>query len=111
MKVISISNYVHKSEHIEHPFGDSETVPGQAESISALLYKYQRGIIPPINKKAYYDENANLDFINPLQTSSDPLTTRQDMLTDLDYVKSVIQNSTSTVQTPEVPATTQSSSE
>lgn len=92
--------------HIEHPIGDSETIPGQSESIPSLLHKYQRGIMPPVTKQAYYEDNANLDFINPLQTSVDPLTTRQDMVSDLDSVKEYLSNIKPVDQPPIPPVQT-----
>lgn len=54
-------NFKTDSLHLEKVTGESETVQGDSYTIQELMQKHTQGIMPPVGKQPYYDENPDID--------------------------------------------------
>lgn len=68
------------------PTKPSQTVPDMSMSIPQILDKYQRGIDPNVGLRPIYDDD-DIEVINPMRNTDDPLTERQNMQLEFDYWK------------------------
>lgn len=68
------------------PTKPSQTVPDMSMSIAQILDKYQRGIDPNVGLQPIYDDD-DIDVINPMRNTDDPLTERQNMQLEFNYWK------------------------
>lgn len=69
----SVVNYDYKAEKAEYNSGELITQPGESYTIQELLAKHARGIMPPVERPVYYDNN-DLDDIDQTKRPDFDLT-------------------------------------
>ncbi|MBA7535645.1 hypothetical protein ES705_27903 [subsurface metagenome] len=59
--------YELKKAHMEKNSGNSVTVPGQSYTVGELLEKHIQGNLPDVRRQEYYEEDPDLDNMDPTQ--------------------------------------------
>lgn len=96
-KVINYLEYDFKNHPGETNNQNSETVPGQAYTVTEVLLRFNNGTLPNIVQPVYYDDNEDFDNIDPTLNPAFDLVDAENILNDiknnLEREKNKIQNS------------------
>lgn len=82
IRISSWLNYEHLPQHIEHPTGESETVPGEAYTIPELYARANGGISVESLvhvKDANYTDTEDFDDVDPMSDPNFDLTDAQNI--------------------------------
>lgn len=69
----------------------SMTIPDMSFSVRDILERYTSGQQLLIQKNGSFEDEPSFDMLNPMETSDDLLTTREDMLIELDTSREKLQ--------------------
>ena len=96
-RVINYLEYNHKENKGEVNNGESETVPGQAYTVTEVVLRFNNGTLPNIVQPVYYDDNEDFDNIDPTLNPAFDIVDAENILNDiknnLEREKNKIQNS------------------
>lgn len=84
IKVVTNNTYELLPEHLEHPVGETLTIPGESYTIQELLQKYTHGIVPPLHREGIYEDSDSFE--------DNPFRRPEADLTDIDNAQAKIED-------------------
>lgn len=82
-KVINYLEYDFKNQPGETNNQNSETIPGQAYTVTEVLIRFNNGTLPNIVQPVYYDASEDFDNIDPTLNPAFDIVDAENILNDI----------------------------